>query len=233
MGESECRGSNYVLADDDEVIWYYGGWAAEILRLSSDSDNFLATVVFTLRVVTFTGNDWVRVENATVLAGSHIYTTDVNGQVANISLPPGGYDIYAQKDTFETYIRSNSISVVVYVPLDLKAGWNFISVPKRLADNNSTAGTLFGSTDTGGHSIFAYDPPEGWVTLGQDDVIMPLAGIWIYSVEEVEIHPVFDTNPRQVPPTKELAAGWNAVGYSDFESASANSTLTSVENLWA
>jgi hypothetical protein len=160
--------------------------------------------------------------------------------------------VYADKGDYTTSIRSNKETVNVYVPLTLKAGWNFISMPKRLASGYSTAQQVFDSVDTAGHSIFTYDGTNGWTAMSSDNVVSPLEGIWIYSAAEVELHPVvsplegiwiysaaevelhpaFDTNPRQVPPTKQLSAGWNAIGFSDFTAASADSALTSVEDDW-
>jgi len=64
-------------------------------------------------------------------------------------------------------------------------------------------------------------------------IVSPLEGIWIYSTSTKELRPLFDPDPRQVPPTKQLSAGWNAIGFSDFTAASANSALTSVEDKWA
>jgi hypothetical protein len=69
--------------------------------------------------------------------------------------------------------------------------------------------------------------------MGTGDTILPLEGIWIYSADPLVINPVFDANHQQVPPSKQLYTGWNAIGYTDFNNASANASLTSVENQWA
>ncbi len=224
---------DYTLANNDEVLWYYGGWSAQPLKLSVDQTNLPVIGNFTATVQAFNGTTWNAVQGATVQATSHLYTTDANGKVLNISLPPGGYTLSATTGTYETFIRSNTVNVVVYVPLNLQPGWNFISVPRRLSSANSTTQALLGSVNTAGHSIFTYNPTDGWVTLGASMTVSPLDGIWIYSATAVELHPVFDPNPQQVPPTKQLAAGWNAIGFTDFTAAAANSTLTSVANGWA
>jgi hypothetical protein len=225
---------DYSLSDGDSVLWYYGAWTAKLLKLSLDRSAVLAAETFDARVEAFDGVNWNAVEGAVFKAGSDLYTTDASGKVLNISLSPGGYTLCASLETCETYIRSNPETVLVYLPLRLEPGWNFISVPRRLAEGNSTADSLFNGVDTDGHSIFAFDPAQGgWAALDSTDAILPLNGIWIYSRQQVELRPVFDTDRRQVPLTKSLSAGWNAVGYSDFEPASANSSLTSIEDLWS
>ena len=227
---------DYTLSDGDEVLWYYGTWGGSLaLRLTVDktslesTDNFTATVEY----YNDTTSAWNPLVDATLYVDSRTYTTDANGQVANISLAPGGYTVYADKGDYTQYTRSNKKTVIVYVPFNLQPGWNFISVPKRLASGYSTAQQVFSNVDTAGHSIFAYGASSGWTAMGTSAVVSPLEGIWIYAAAATELHPVFDTNPRQVPPTKQLAAGWNAIGFSDFTATSANSALTSVEANWA
>ncbi len=226
---------DYGLADGDEVLWYYGAWTAAPLRLTVDQTSVESPGTFTATVMVLDDvtSNWSALEGATLYAGSRSYTTDADGEVKDISLDPGGYSVYATKGDYTQYIRSNEAMVVVYLSLVLEPGWNFISVPKKLAAGYATAAELFSGVDTAGHSIFQYDATSGWSALSDGDEIRPLHGIWIYSASLTELHPVFDTNPRQVPPTVALAAGWNAIGFSDFSAASANSALTSVESSWA
>ena len=229
---ADVSAADYTLTEGDEVLWYYGGWMAEPLRLSVDQDCLLSGESFTATVEAFDGAAWRAVSGATLYVGSRTYTTDANGNVLDISLSPGGYTVYATRGDYTQFIRSNREEVVVYVPLNLQDGWNFVSVPKRLASDYNTARAVFSGVDTAGHSIFLYNPSAGWTALGTSSVISPLDGIWIYSAVPVELRPVFDTNPRHVPPAKSLSSGWNAIGFSDFTPASANSALTSVENKW-
>ena len=223
---------DWTLAANDEVLWYYGSDTSKPLRLSVDKDNLLSSDNFTVTIETYDGAAWSPVSGATLYAGSRTFTTDANGKVLNISLTPGGYTVSASKGDYTQFTRSNQKQIIVYVPLNLQSGWNFISIPKRLVSDNNTAQKVFSGVDTAGHSIFVYSTSGGWSALGTSTAVSPLDGIWIYSAAAVELHPVFNTNPRQVPPTKQLAAGWNAIGFSDFTPASANSALTSVETKW-
>jgi hypothetical protein len=120
--------------------------------------------------------------------------------------------------------------------IDLYEGWNFISTPKKLEDGYNTVAQVFRNINTDGHSIFRYDASAEipWGDgMSNDDQIEPLDGIWIYSIQEDTVNFVFDTYPMRVPPTKQLYAGWNAIGFSDTEDSPANSALTSVEAQWA
>lgn len=225
---------DFTLSDNDTVLWYYGTWGGSLaLKLAADNttlpptDNFTATVEY----YNDTSSNFTPLDGATLHAGSRIYTTNTTGQV-NISLPPGAYTVYADKGDYTQYTRSNSETVIVYVPLTLRPGWNFISMPKKLTGDNCTASEVFAGVDTDAHSIFHYTS-SGWEAISDNTTVSPLEGIWIYSTGTKELRPLFDPNPRQVPPAKQLSAGWNAIGFSDFTPASANSALTSVESKWA
>jgi hypothetical protein len=224
---------DYTLGNGAQVLFYYGAWNAQLLRLSVDVNNVLYTDKFNISVEQYDGANWNPTPNAIVHADSHIFNTDANGKVLNVSLPPGRFTIFAEKEDYVTFIRSNSVIVSVYVPLSLSPGWNFISFPRKLAAGQDTTSKVFEAVATAGHSIFKYNPAWGWVSLAANTVINPLEGIWIYSAAAIELQPVFDTNPRSVPPTCQLVAGWNAIGYTDFSDSSANSALTSVESNWS
>ena len=231
--ESPSLGAKeYAVSDGDVILWSYTQYGSEPLRTTVSSNSVLSGNSFNVTVEAYDGTSWGAIENVTVYVGTLIYTTDANGQVLNLALNPGSYTVYADKGDYTVNIRSNQETVAVYVPLTLEAGWNFISVPKRLASGYSTAQQVFGSVDTDAHSIFTYDTTDGWTAMSSDNVVSPLEGIWIYSAAQVELQPAFDTDPLQVPPTKQLSAGWNAIGFSDFTAASADSALTSVEASW-
>jgi hypothetical protein len=229
---SNFGAKEYAVSDGDVVLWSYTAYGSQPLRTTVSSHSVLSGNSFNVTVEAYDETDWNAAANVTVYVGTLTYTTDADGQVLNLALNPGSYTVYADKGDNTVNIRSNKETVTVYLPLTLKAGWNFISVPKRLASGYSTAQQVFDSVDTAGHSIFIYDGTSGWAAMSSDNVVLPLEGIWIYSSAEVELRPAFDTNPRQVPPTKQLSAGWNAIGFSDFTAASADSALTSVEANW-
>ncbi|UCG54168.1 MAG: DUF4430 domain-containing protein [Dehalococcoidia bacterium] len=231
---SNFGAEDYALSDNNtEVLWYYGTYGAKPLKLTTGNTSLTPTDNFTATVKYYDDatSSFAPLSDATLHADSRIYTTDANGQV-NVSLPPGVYNVYADKGDYTQYTRSNNETVIVYVTLTLRPGWNFISIPKKLAGDNCTASEVFAGVNTGGHSIFQYTSSV-WSAMSTNTTVSPLEGIWIYSTSTKELRPQFDPDPRQVPPTKQLSAGWNAIGFSDFTATSTNSALTSVESKWA
>jgi hypothetical protein len=115
----------------------------------------------------------------------------------------------------------------------LSPGWNFVSTPKTLAAGKDTA-AIFAGVDTAGHSVLRYDTPTGtWVALKPTDRIRPLEGYWIYAAAATEITLFSSTASPQAPPERALAAGWNAVGFSDTEPAAARDALVSLGGTWS
>ncbi|MFH0967584.1 MAG: PKD domain-containing protein [Methanobacteriota archaeon] len=136
----------------------------------------------------------------------------------------------------DTESKVNYINVLDVPPspdsISISAGWNFVSVPKKLAPGKDTA-AIFGNIDVDGHSIFQYDSIRGqWVTLTQTSQVKPLDAVWIYSKNVGTVPLTFDTDPLQIPPTRELKRGWNAIGFTGFESLEAKFTLLSVQDKW-
>ena len=97
--------------------------------------------------------------------------------------------------------------------LPLKAGWNFISIPKYLDSSCDTAGELFASLDTDGMSHLGYDAKTGWYVLKADTQLKPLDGYWVYSKEAANL-PLTYSQEINVPAVKAVYKGWNAVGLS-------------------
>ena len=126
------------------------------------------------------------------------------------------FSVVASKDTAAP---STSIS--------LTHGWNFISVPKYLDASCDTAGELFASLDTGGMSILGYDAKTGWHTLKADTPIKPLEGYWVYSKNAKTI-PLTYSADINVPPTKAVYQGWNAVGLSAEKPMTAKSAFANL-----
>jgi hypothetical protein len=164
-------------------------------------------------------------------------------QTDGISLVPGLYTIVASTEPVDALHLANassyaSILIVVknqsienFIPL--YPGWNFVSTPKKLLIGYDTA-NIFSTVDTAAHSIFFYNASEQrWHSMTIDEKVRPLDGIWIYSNNPTIVTITFDTNSTQTPPSKSLAAGWNAIGFSDTTPTLARDALISVQNKWA
>ena len=165
----------------------------------------------------------VRVENGTFEA-----TFDTTNAVAGI------YTVIADDgdgNTDEATVKI--LPAITPSSIRLYKKWNFISVPKKLAEGHNTFEQVFGSVDTAGHSIFCYNTTEGWRAVSASEEVKPLRGYWIYSADDTIVNLTYDTYPLRTPPTRHLYKGWNAIGFSDTTPAAANSALTSIERSWA
>jgi PKD repeat protein len=134
-------------------------------------------------------------------------------------------------------VKSNLVTAGVVTPanarIGLNPGWNFISIPKMLADGQNNAKALFGHVDVGGHSIFAYNPKtKSWTTVTATTIINPLDAVWIYSQQADTVYLYFANDALQIPPTKKLVKGWNTFGVTSLNSVPAGNALLSVKDQW-
>ena len=137
----------------------------------------------------------------------------------------------------KSVVKQNVITAGKVTPpeaqISLNPGWNFISVPKMLADGQNTAKALFGQIDVGGHSIFTYNPrTKNWNTVSATTIINPLDAIWIYSTKTDAVYLYFAADALQIPPTRPLIKGWNTFGVTSLNTVPANNALLSVKNQW-
>jgi PKD repeat protein len=153
-------------------------------------------------------------------------------------LDPGTYTVTLtasnQQGCSDTEVKKDYITVGKVPPTDfipVSPGWNFISVPKKLAPGSDTA-SIFSHIDVKGHSVFQYDANlHAWDMLGLSSPIKPLDSLWIYSSKTDQIPLTFDTNPVQTP-SKQLKKGWNGVGFTGLTPLEAKYTFQSVQSQW-
>jgi beta propeller repeat protein len=172
---------------------------------------------------------WDFGDGTTDMVGSptHTYT---NSGVYTVSLSASNQYGNADTETKVNYITVGSVPSGDCIPVS--AGWNFVSVPKKLAPGKDTA-AIFSHIDVDGHSIFQYDSLLGqWKTLTQASQVKPLDAVWLYSKKADTVPLTFDSDPLQIPPTRELKRGWNAIGFSGFEPLEAKFAFLSVESKW-
>jgi hypothetical protein len=116
--------------------------------------------------------------------------------------------------------------------IHLYQGWNLISVPKYLEPGYNTINQVFGGVDTGGRSIYHYDgSTQLWISMQPNSPVIPLVGIYIYSVSPYDVYLVFDADNPDYP-LKTLYPQWNMVGYWDVTPITARAELISADPYW-
>jgi hypothetical protein len=116
--------------------------------------------------------------------------------------------------------------------IELVPGWNLVGIPRRLNEQMNRA-AIFAGVNSSGRSIWTYDMSSGgWRNVTAEDVVYPLDGYFIYSTTARKIPLTYSADPLQVPPVKDLMAGWNLVGFSGSFNASARDALLSIRKSW-
>lgn len=98
--------ADYILQQADEVLWYFGEWGWPPLKIGVSAEEAASGGTIEA-IVEYYDTEWHPLENATVKAGNHEFTTDASGS-ASVSLADGYYNLYAEKAAF---VRSNKIRV--------------------------------------------------------------------------------------------------------------------------
>jgi hypothetical protein len=149
-----------------------------------------------------------------------------NGKAVSIQADRGTIDS-SDTATARAMAATMSDPSIIY----LKSGWNFISVPRWLAEGHNTALQLFGSVDMASHSILYYNASTGrWDQFLANTVIKPLDGFWVYSVSPIQIQLYFSST--QNIPHKLLYPGFNSIGFWDIYQACARDDLLCVDPDW-
>ncbi len=119
-----------------------------------------------------------------------------------IAIHPNG-DIYVA-DSGNNRIQVFSYSTPDEIELDLKAGWNMVSVPLALFPSNSAPAVVFQGENDG---IYGWNPDAK--SYETPDTIEPEVGYWVHMTADKTISiagaPMCDWN-------SDLTTGWNMVG---------------------
>ena len=223
----------------DHVVTVKKAGYADASTTVTVADNETATASFTLTAPA--GSILV----TTAPDGARIYLDGTDtGEVTNTTLttvPVGDHTVRVELEGYQAAEKTVTVNAdeVAEAAFTLEAsaitlvpGWNFISTPKRLADGQDTV-AIFDEVDTAGHSVLLYDGQDyKWRALSSTAAFQPLDGIWIYANASYTIPLTFAAGEPELPPTKDLGEGWNAIGFTDTVPESAATTLSSVSDAW-
>jgi hypothetical protein len=149
--------------------------------------------------------------------GTHTLTVLVTDRVGNADM---------EKVTF--WVAPGIEPIIFDGTIELEPGWNFISVPYKL-ENPEASSVLNGiEFDVG----YTYDPVTGWSQITATTEFKPLMGYWIHvsTPQTIPSTNLVRAELGAVPPsTMDLRAGWNAIGFTNTESMSAENALKSID----
>ena len=189
------------------------------------------------------GQDTIILRTWTFTCGNSSESGSSTGQeITHTFATPGSYDVELRVTTgtnssFTT--RKSQYITVSAAPgnpdqavITLLPGWNLVSSPLPLAGSSDHVAEVFGSVNTGSHSIYIYNAGDGrFVPLTGTNTLEPLQGIWVYSVAPTNI--TFQYGPAGSPVSpKHLFKGWNLVGYPATTPGNARQGFGSLGSTW-
>ncbi len=123
---------DYKLSANDEVLWYYGDYAWQPLRLSLNSTSTTGSTL-TGKLEYFDGTNWKYSEGATIKANDKTATTGIDGTFS-LTLSNGAYKVFGEKNGFIHSNRSNfnvgtASQSSLDLTVDLGSGGNSSSNP--------------------------------------------------------------------------------------------------------
>ena len=196
-------------------------------------------------VITVTGTGWagndtitaVTVGNITATSTHHLTVNAVGALTGNITVPTaldtlGLKDIVITGATSGAQTFEDAFTVTTLTTIALQEGWNFISVPNRMAAAKDTFGELL--TGISYTIAWSYNAATGlFVQIGNSTSVAPLEGYWINVTTAGNITLSY-AQGLTVPPSRELKGqAWNAIGHSSTGNQTAEKTLLSIADSWS
>ena len=198
---------------------------------------------FAVEFTDTSGQDTIILRSWTFTSGNSSLTESSTGQnIIHTFATPGSYDVELRVTTgtnssFTT--RKTQYITVSAAPgnpeqavITLLPGWNLISSPLPLAASSDHVAEVFGSVNTGSHSIYIYDAGDGrFVPLTGTNTLEPLQGIWVYSYSEQNITLRYGLSDF-VNTSTSLYPGWNLVGYPSIHNGNAYHGFSALGDSW-
>ena len=185
------------------------------------------------KTVSGTGTNTATIDPTSDLANNTTFTVTLTGvtDTAGNALP----------ETSWSFTTAASYSI------DLTTGWNLFSLP--VVPTNTAASAVLGVLDDASktQSVFTYDAINGeWLVYHPGDpdtssfsTLTAGSGYWIDYLDSAPATIAGTGNlfleGNNTPPQKELAAGWNLIGYFQLEnttSVTANNALSTISGQW-
>ncbi|MFC1786714.1 beta strand repeat-containing protein [Halobacteriota archaeon] len=213
-------------------VWYNG-----VCYNSTTTTTWLENGSFTLNTTNMVVNGTtnvvtIKVNTTSSLATGQTLSFDFNRTLATGYNASGNVSVHTAYSN-ETGTISNTVVVQGSTgQIALKAGWNFISVPKKQDTTRDTFGELLTGIDFS--VAYSYSPATGWTQVTSGDSVQVLYGYWVYANSAGIITLSYLSEGQTVPASRALTGdAWNAIGFSNTTATSANATLKSVQGSWS
>ncbi|MFA6466863.1 MAG: prenyltransferase/squalene oxidase repeat-containing protein [Patescibacteria group bacterium] len=103
--------TDFILEDNQEVLWAYGGWPFYPVKLEVNDSHFEVGETLMVDFKYYNGESWLPLAGAGIVFGAETYSTDASGQFSLVLDSEGIFPIFSQPSS--TYARSNKEYIVV------------------------------------------------------------------------------------------------------------------------
>lgn len=203
---------------------------ADFVGNPTASSFYPATVTFTdLSTGVVTAWDWEFSTEGKVIATS----TDKNPVITFNN--PGIYDVnltITNNGGKSVASKPGYITIGTGSLIEIKPGYNHVSVPRTVTSGFDTVGKLFSTVDRAGVPFAVYGADNGmtnWTNVSDDYKVRPLEAIRVYSTGTVEIRPSYIEGDIY---TRNLSQGWEGIGIMAMQPTAANKALASLGEKW-
>jgi len=156
---------------------------------------------------------------------------DASGPYHATTNSAGTGDVVSDKVDYRPWLEAE-YGVAEVTTISLESGWNFISVPKRMAAATDTFGELLTGITT--EASYSYDPVGGWSLLLDATPIEVLEGYWVDVATAGTVTLSYKEAGQDVPASKSLVGdAWNAIGFSSTTARDADTALMSIQGSWS
>ena len=176
------------------------------------------------------------IAGATSSGFTNQYTYSQNGTWTNSFTSAAAGNVTVWMNTTDGLVAAPNVTVTFYTfpdKIDLRAGWNLVSVPKTLNESCENPTTLFnlGASEL----VWYYDAATtSWKGKTELTKVEPCKGYWVYKSAAETVSLTYKTMTGAIiPPSVDLVANWNMIGHTSVDDMWVNASLTSLITSYA
>lgn len=204
--------------------------AADFVGTPTESSYYPASVSFTdLSTGVVTAWNWQFITEGNVIATS----TEKDPKITFNN--PGVYTValtITNNGGTSTVTKKDYITIGTGSYINLKPGYNHVSVPREVTSNYNTLSKLFAGVDNASVPYAIYGADNGmtnWTNVSGDYAVTPQIAYRVYSTANVTIQPAYIANKTY---SRNLSEGWEGIGIMAMQPTPANVALSSLGEKW-